>query len=130
MNKESTEKMPEESTTQSPPSNQPQVEFVVPDPEGGIFTTYANNLQVGFTLFDIRMVFGEVVDAQPDKIVVEQRAQVTISYLQAKMLVMILAKAIAAQEARVGEIRIPEGVFGIQIATTEAKMPPGTFTRP
>jgi len=120
--------MPEEKTA-PPPSNQPHVEFVVPDPEGGLFTTYANNIQVGFTLFDIRMVFGEVVETQPDKIVVEQRAQVTVSYLQAKLLVMILAKAIADQEARFGEIRIPEGLVSLQTSSTEVKIPPGTFTR-
>jgi hypothetical protein len=120
--------MAEEKTQQPHPSGQPQVEFVIPDPDG-IFTTYANNIQLGFTIFDVRFVFGEVVETHPDKIIVEQRAQVTISYLQAKLLHMMLAQAIAEQEARVGEIRIPVGVADIQSGTTIAKPPIGTFTR-
>jgi len=116
--------MPDEQPNQT----EPKVEFVVPDPEGGIFTTYANNVQLGFTLFDVRMVFGEIVEAHPDKIVVEQRAQVTISYLQAKMLLFMLGKAIADQETRVGEIKIPEGALDINLTKTQAKVPPGTNT--
>ena len=120
--------MPDENKPQSPLDGQPQVEFVIPDPDG-IFTTYANNIQVGYTIFDVRFVFGEVVETHPEKIVVEQRAQVTISYLQAKLLNLMLAQLIAEQEARVGEIRIPTGTAEIRSATTAAKVPIGTFTR-
>jgi len=120
--------MREENVQQPQPSGQPQIEFVIPDPDG-IFTTYANNIQLGYTIYDVRFVFGEVVEAHPDKIVVEQRAQVTISYLQAKLLQMMLAQAIAAQESLVGEIRLPFGVAELQSGTTAVKPPIGTFTR-
>jgi hypothetical protein len=121
--------MSSENNQESQPRQEATVEFVVPDPEGGIFTTYSNNVQVGFTSFDVRCVFGEVVDAQPGKIVVEQRAQITLSYLQAKMLVFMLHKAITEHEAVAGEIKIPIGALDVTLTSAQAKVPPGTITR-
>jgi hypothetical protein len=118
--------MPDEKTEQQPP--QPNVEYVVPDPEGGIFTTYSNNVQLGFTNFDLRMLFGELVEATPEKIVIEQRVQVTLSYLQAKLLMLMVAQAIAQHEAVFGEVKIPQD-FALNSVTSTANTPPGVSAR-
>jgi len=122
--------MPDEqnSSVVSQPQQPAKVEFVVPDPESGLFTTYANNVQLGWTNFDVRMIFGEVVDAQVDKLIVEQRAQVTISYLQAKLLMFLLGQAVSQYETIFGELKIPEGLLTFELTKTEAKVTPGTRT--
>jgi len=122
--------MPEENKEQPPVQAQATVEFVVPDPEGGILTTYANNIQVAWTDFDVRMLFGEVVDTRPDKIIVEQRVQVTVSYLQAKLLLLMLSQVVARYEPAFGEIKIPAGAHTFNVTSTQAAVPPGASSRP
>jgi hypothetical protein len=122
--------MPEEpNNTVTSETQTGRVEFVLPDPEGGLFTTYANNTQVSWTNFDVRMLFGEVVDNQPDKIVVEQRAQVTVSYLEAKLLILLLTQAVTRHEATFGEIKIPAEMLAINVRQTEAKVGTDTSVR-
>jgi hypothetical protein len=121
--------MPEEKEQPALPQ-QASVEFVVPDPEDTLFTTYANNVALAWTHFDVRMVFGEVVETMPEKIVVEQRAQITISYPQAKLLMMALAQVLGQYETTVGEVRLPAD-FAFTSTNTRADVPPGVSpTRP
>jgi|ERR1039457_2494216 hypothetical protein len=123
--------MPEENPqqTQTPPQtqpsySQPKVEYVVPDPDSSLFMTYANSIQLGFTFFDMRLIFGEIVDANPKKVIIEQRAQITISYLQAKFLMMLLQSALQQHEAQHGEIKLPPGAAdAIEVTNAEVKMP-------
>jgi hypothetical protein len=121
--------MPEEKNEQPSQPPQPKIEFVVPDPDDSLFTTYANNVNIGWTHFDVRMVFGEVVDVLAGKIVVENRAQITVSYLQAKLLAIFLGQAIAQHENVFGEIKLPPD-FSVTSQVTEARMTPGTPARP
>jgi hypothetical protein len=106
-----------------------KVEFVVPDRDNTLFTTYSNNVQIGWTAFDLRMLFGEVVDAQPDKIVVEQRAQITVSYLQAKLLTVLLTQAIQRHESVHGEVKVPAEMVAFDVRNAEAKVAPGASAR-
>ncbi|HUA18374.1 MAG TPA: DUF3467 domain-containing protein [Bryobacteraceae bacterium] len=108
---------------------QPKLEYVVPDPEGGIFTTYTNNIQLGFTHFDLRMLFGELVEATPERVVIEQRVQVTISYLQAKLLMLMLAQAIGQHEKGFGEVKIPDELLTFNSVSATAAIPPGVSAR-
>lgn len=117
--------MSDEKNEQRP---QPEVEYVVPDPDGGLFTTYANNIQVGFTHYDLRMLFGELVEATPEKLVIEQRAQITISYLQAKLLMHVLGQAIGQHEAVFGEVKVPPEMIALNTTVTTASNPPA-FSR-
>jgi len=120
-----------EENKEQPSQEQPQaeVEFVFPDPEDQLFTTYANNIQLGWTHSDVRMVFGEVVDSTPKKVTVEQRAHITISYLQAKVLMLMLAQAIAQYETVFGEVKMPAGSTTFKTASTEANVTPGVSAR-
>ena len=58
---------------------QPQtrkIEFKTPE---GMPRVYANNVSMASTRFDLRIVFGEVMELSEDKIIVENRAQVTVT---------------------------------------------------
>lgn len=115
--------MPDEQNpveSSQPSSDQPEVEFVEPDPESSLFLTYSNHVQLGFTLFDIRLLFGEIVDVSRTKLTIEQRAQITMSWLQAKLLLVLVGKAVAEHEARNGEIKVPAGmdVTGLETKAT------------
>ena len=75
-----------------------------------MFTTYANDTKLAWTHYDVRMVFGEIVDTLEDKIIVEQRAQVTISYMHAKLLMVMLNQAITQYESIFGELKLPQNI--------------------
>jgi hypothetical protein len=120
--------MPEESNEQNKGQSRVNVEFVVPDPDSALFTTYANNIQVATTIHDVRMIFGETVDFLATKVVVEQRAQITISYFQAKMLMTILGQAVVAHEAQFGEMKLGPDIFNVGASATVGTVQPGTVT--
>ena len=86
-------------------------EYVVPDPAHGLFTTYANNVQLGYTVYDLRLIFGELVEMTAEKVTIEQRVQVTISWLQAKVLSELLSRSIAECEEQNGGVRMPAGIL-------------------
>lgn len=71
------------------------LEFV--EPEDGIIRTYANHHRYGWTSYDIRFYFGEIVEVTDDKIVIEETVQLTMSWQQAKELLATL-QGIVAQE--------------------------------
>ena len=83
-----------------------KLEFV--EPQDGVFTTYANNLQVGWTAFDVRLLFGEVVDVDEKTVTIEQRAHVTLSWLEAKTLHSLLSGLIERYEEGNGPIAQPK----------------------
>jgi hypothetical protein len=114
----------EQNKDQSADMRQVKVEYVVPDPEGGLFTAYANDTKLAYTNYDVRMVFGEVVDVLPDKIIVEQRAQVTISYLHAKFLIHALNQAVLQYEAVFGEIKLPQEVADLNFSKAQGTPSP------
>jgi hypothetical protein len=102
-------------------SNHRKIDVELFEPEGGMFFTYANHLQIGFTHFDVRLVFGEVVDVDPSSVSVEQRDQVTLSWGQAKTLHHMLGEVVKNFEATQGEIKLPEGMTDLQDLTRKPK---------
>lgn len=119
--------MADENRQQHP--QQPELEYVLPDPESGIVTTYANNVQLGLTAYDLRILFGELVDANSKKIIIEQRVHVTLSYLQAKLLMLMLAQALQQHESAMGEVKIPPELLSMNSVTATAPIPPGVSAR-
>jgi Protein of unknown function (DUF3467) len=77
---------------------------LVKDP-GGILRIYSNNFSIGQTVFDLRLVFGELTDLTEEKIVVTQRVQVTLSWLEAKALAESLMVYIKHYEQSYGTIK-------------------------
>lgn len=84
---------------------QPQVEYLTP-PEG-IFATYANNVAFGASQFDVRLAFGEILDVTPEKMRVLTRAQIIMSWLQAKALAAFLHAHVEAFEKANGPLVLP-----------------------
>jgi hypothetical protein len=80
-----------------------KLEFVKA-PEG-IRYTYANNFAIGHTVFDLRLIFGEVTDVDDKKIEITQRVQVTMSWLEAKALAESIAVYIKNYEDSYGPIK-------------------------
>ena len=79
------------------------IEFV--EPEDGMLFAYANHHLVGWTGSDLRVTFGELIDAQPEKYVVEQRAQITLAWPQVKSLAQTLKSMVDAYEAENGAVK-------------------------
>lgn len=96
--------MPEKTTT-AVGSSTPQIENI--SPPDGLPTVYANNLAIGNSPFDVRIIFGEIGDSTPAKITVYQKVQVTMSWLQAKLLLEFLGRHVRGYEEKNGEIFLP-----------------------
>src|SRR5688500_7420574 len=77
------------------------------EPRAGKLFTYANNVEVGQTGFDVRLAFGELSKATEEEIEVEQRVQVTISWLQAKLLARLLTRVVEHYENTNGPLKLP-----------------------
>jgi hypothetical protein len=84
---------------------QRQIEYR-PSPEG-VLRVYANNVSMSSTRFDLRILFGEVADISEDKAVVENRVQVTITWLEAKLLGDFITANIKAFEELNGPLKLP-----------------------
>src|SRR5260370_9806305 len=96
--------MAESKEQQLQTSKERAVEYVEPD--DGRLIAYSNNIQLGTTAFDIRLLFGELLEVTDDKFIIEQRVQVTMSWLQAKQMMELLQKHIQAFEAKNGVLDV------------------------
>jgi hypothetical protein len=67
---------------------------------------YSNNVQLGFTTWDMWFIFGEALGISDGKVLVEPRARITMSLEHAKQFADILHKNIALFEETVGEIPV------------------------
>lgn len=65
---------------------------------------YANNVQIGFSTFDMWMMFGEIMGREGDTLLVEPRARVSMSLEHAKAFADVLSKNIAKFEEELGQI--------------------------
>lgn len=73
-------------------------------------TTYANNVFFATSIFDIRMVFGEVVQFPNVLPFVEQHTAVTL-WREAKIAAIFLTMNVAMHENQFGVLDIPEGIL-------------------
>src|ERR1017187_1064478 len=73
-------------------------------------TLYANNVQFQPWDSDLRMTFGEL-DLRKGKVVTEQHTAISISWLQAKIMLYFLGLQVAVQEIANGKIKIPDRLF-------------------
>jgi hypothetical protein len=68
---------------------------------------YANNIQIGFSAFDMALAFGQIKGQQDDKPVIEESVRIMLTRELAKVLVGLLINNINAYEQQFGEIKIP-----------------------
>ena len=67
---------------------------------------YANNVQFETTVWDMKIVFGEV-DQFADPAVIEQHTTITLSWLEAKIMAYYLVVNLALYQAKHGSIPVP-----------------------
>lgn len=70
------------------------------------FSLYANNFQIERTIFDLKLIFGQLSESG-GKLHVEQHSSVTLPWIQAKLLMYFLQMNIAGFEFQNGKIKIP-----------------------
>jgi 6-phosphofructokinase len=101
--------MPPSEKQKEAPTQKSEAEVkMVPAPDFKIF--YVNHIQASFTPFDISLVMSEALGAEEGKFLIQAKARVTISPVEAKILQMILANTIANFEKAIGPITIPIGM--------------------
>jgi Protein of unknown function (DUF3467) len=77
-------------------------------PKDGIQYFYSNNITVGTTQFDMRIIFGQIEEVNDDQFIVQQNAQVTMAWVEAKILADFLRVNIEDYEKRNGQLKIPD----------------------
>ncbi len=78
----------------------------------GMFEGYSNYLHINWTLYDLRIRFGNVIpspDSQPadSKWIISEDAAVSVPWGQAKVLRDMLIEAVQRYESVNGELKIP-----------------------
>ncbi len=68
---------------------------------------YANNIQIGFSSFDMALAFGQIVGEEEGKVIVEEVARILLPRELGKVLAGLLLANIQAYEQQFGEIKIP-----------------------
>jgi hypothetical protein len=74
-------------------------------PKDGIPCIYTNNIRIGQTVYDLRIIFGEITEVTEERFEVTERMQVTMSWLEAKVLSEFLSSQIRIFEERNGPIK-------------------------
>ena len=104
----------ERSSAEAPASSRIDLSTVpIEEPEGGVFTEYANIVNLDWTLYDVRIRFGELMqvfnEADPSWInqhgVVLEKAAIRVPWHQAKNLCQLLATVIKNYEEINGELK-------------------------
>ena len=74
-------------------------------PPQGTPLYYANHFQLGNTVFDLRVIFGEVANATEELVEIRIGAQVTMTWLQAKALAAAIQAYVDEFEKQNGPIK-------------------------
>lgn len=68
---------------------------------------YSNHAQSRVSAVDMRLTFSEILFADEERLVIEERAAITMTPEQCKALKELLQRNIEAYEKKVGKIRWP-----------------------
>jgi hypothetical protein len=90
------------------PAVAPQRTIEYANPPEGLTRFYANNLAMGTSKFDVRIIFGEIRDVTPTTAIVDNRFQVTLAWAEAKILADFLQANVKAFEALNGPLKLPK----------------------
>ena len=71
---------------------------------------YTNFIQAGYTAFDISFLLGETAGVNEGKLMIETKARVAMSPLEAKMFLVMVGTVIQKYEAQFGTIIVPAGI--------------------
>jgi len=103
----------EEKTKAEAPSLVDLINTPIEEPEDGVFTTYANVVNMDWTLYDVRLRFAELMQVPNDDYptwknqhgILLERAAVTMPWHQAKVLRNLLDGVIKNYETINGELK-------------------------
>lgn len=86
---------------------------------------YANHVYFSTSVFDIKAIFGEIVQFPEIPPIINQHTGVTLSWRQAKITALFLVMNIAMHENKFGALDIPDGIFppNFQRSPEEGKLP-------
>jgi hypothetical protein len=86
---------------------------------------YANNVNFETSVFDIKMVVGELRQPIGAKPFIEQHTAITFSWLEAKIAALFLSMNVAMHEKQFGALNIPNGTLPPNFlrAVEELKLP-------
>ena len=96
--------MPKKRKPEPAPIPERKLELI--NPVGGLPLVYSNHLQFGQSAQDLRIVFGEITDANDQRVEVTRRVQVTIDWLQAKALKEYVSAFVDLYEKKNGSIKV------------------------
>jgi hypothetical protein len=76
-------------------------------------------------VFDVKMVFGELIQFPNAQPFIEQHTAVTLSWREAKIAALFLVMNVAMHENKFGALDIPDGILpsDFQRTAEEAKLP-------
>jgi len=74
-------------------------------------SVYANNTRFELSTWDLKILFGQLAQFPEDNPYIEWRAEVTLPWLQAKLLSYFLQINIEAFESQNGKLRIPKNIL-------------------
>ena len=94
--------MPEGKTSQSP--------TVLVERSEEFASLYANNVQIEISVWDLKMIFGQLDQSIPAPGRVEQHTAMAIPWIQAKLLAYYLQANIILHESDSGKISVPLNV--------------------
>jgi len=77
-------------------------------PSDNLPTIYSNNTQIEVSTWDIRLKFGEILSASPQKITVRSLVDIVMSPQHAKALTVLMVNAIKEYETNCGKIPQPK----------------------
>jgi hypothetical protein len=98
------------------PKPQKAIEYRAP--VGGVFHVYCNNIQMASTSFDLRLMLGEIAESTEEKVIVEQRVQVAMTWIEAKILSDFLRANVQAYEELNGKLELPKNIEKIVVPNT------------
>jgi hypothetical protein len=78
-----------------------KTEFVRPN----FLSIYSNHIQLRQTASDLAIIFGEITDASPERAEITQRAQVMLSWMEAKALGIWVTEFVSHYEKANGTIQ-------------------------
>lgn len=83
---------------------------------------YANNVNYETSVFDLKIVFGELVQPVGKTPFVEQHTSVTLSWLEAKIAALFLSMNVAMHENNFGTLNIPKGTLPANFMQTDEEL--------
>jgi hypothetical protein len=75
-----------------------------------LYVDYANNVYLESSVWDLKLIFGQL-DQSTSPVTTEQRAALTIPWMQAKLLSYLLSVHVLAHETGCGKIAVPDAVL-------------------